>query len=250
MGTLRLLEAARQLQMNEVRFYQAASSEMYGDATESRQDEQTPFMPRNPYAVAKVFALHAVRTYRAAYDMFAVNGILFNHESPRRGLQFVTRKITHAVAEIAHGNRQELRLGNLNACRDWGYAGDYVEAMWRMLQQDKPEDYVDATGETHSVREFCERAFHHIGMPLKWRGDGLDERGIDNQGQTRILVDPEFFRPAEVNRLLGDAARAREELGWRPKVTFAGLVEMMVDGDLARLSGDTPSVSRSALGGS
>lgn len=249
LGTLRLLEALRDLQLQDARLYQAASSEMYGNAAESPQHEQTPLMPRNPYAVAKVFAYHAVRTYREAYGMYAVNGVLFNHESPRRGMHFVTRKITHAVAEIAHGRRDHLALGNLEACRDWGFAGDYVDAMWRMLQQDSPRDYVIATGETHSVREFCARAFQRIGMPLTWRGDGLEEHGIDAQGRARVVVDPEYFRPAEVNLLLGDASLARQELNWKPQVTFSQLVDMMVDADLAEIDGGASStaVSRSAL---
>ncbi|MCA9101052.1 MAG: GDP-mannose 4,6-dehydratase [Planctomycetales bacterium] len=249
MGALRLLEALRELQMTDVRLYQAASSEMFGNATESPQSEQTPLMPRNPYAVAKVFAFHAVRTYREAYGMFAVNGILFNHESPRRGKQFVTRKISSGVAEIVHGKRESIALGNLAACRDWGYAGDYVEAMWQMLQQDSPSDLVVATGETHSVREFCDRAFAHAGLPLQWRGEGLNEHGVDKRGVTRVHVDPEYFRPAEVNYLLGNPARAKAELGWAPQVSFGQLVEMMVDADLAATGGGgAQAASRCASG--
>ena len=236
MGVLRLLEAMRELGLHPTtRFYQAASSEMFGNANEPMQDETTPLMPRNPYAVAKVFGFHAVRTYREAYGMFAVNGILFNHESPRRGLQFVTRKISHAVAEIAHGRREAVALGNLDACRDWGFAGDYVVAMWQMLQQETPEDYVIATGKTHSVREFCERAFHRIGTTLTWHGEGVDEHGTDEQGRSRVVVDPKYFRPAEVNSLLGDSGKATRQFGWRPQCDFGQLVDMMVDADVQSL---------------
>ena len=238
MGVLRLLEAVRELDLQPTtRLYQAASSEMFGNAVEAPQDETTPLMPRNPYAVAKVFGFHAVRTYREAYGIYAVNGILFNHESPRRGLQFVTRKISYAVAEIAHQRREAVALGNLDACRDWGFAGDYVEAMWQMLQQETPQDFVIATGKTHSVREFCERAFHRIGMTLNWRGAGIDEHGVDSQGRSRVVVDPKYFRPAEVNSLLGNASKAREQFGWEPQCNFEQLVDMMVDADVERLGG-------------
>ena len=231
-GCVRLLEAMRELGLG-ARFYQASSSELYGKVLETPQRESTPFYPRSPYAVAKAYAFHITRNYREAYGMFAVNGILFNHESPRRGETFVTRKITRAVGAIKEGQQDTLRLGNLDASRDWGYAGDYVEAMWMMLQAEQPEDYVIATGETHTVREFCEIAFEHVGMPITWRGSGLDEQGVDGDGRVVVEVDPEFFRPAEVDYLLGDASKARRELGWEPKVSFPELVRMMADADLA-----------------
>ncbi|MEN6626852.1 MAG: GDP-mannose 4,6-dehydratase [Candidatus Sumerlaeia bacterium] len=217
-GPLRLLEAMREVGI-QPRFYQASSSEMFGKVVETPQKETTPFHPRSPYAVAKVAAHHIAVNYRESYGMFICSGILFNHESPRRGENFVTRKITRAVAEIKLGRRNQLALGNLDAKRDWGFAGDFVEAMWMMLQQDAPDDYVIATGETHSVREFLEEAFSYVG--LKW--------------QDYVVSDPAFFRPAEVDLLLGDATKARTKLGWAPKVDFKGLVKMMVDADLAAL---------------
>ncbi|MHC4846255.1 MAG: GDP-mannose 4,6-dehydratase [Planctomycetota bacterium] len=216
----RLLEAVRQVRP-EARFYQASSSEMFGKVKVTPQDEGTPFHPRSPYGVAKVYGHWITVNYRESYDMHASSGILFNHESPRRGLQFVTRKITAAVARIKHGLQEDLRLGNLEARRDWGFAGDYVEAMWRMLQLDEPDDFVIATGETHSVREFCEIAFSHVGLDY----------------QDFVKTDPAFLRPAEVDLLQGDASKAREKLGWTPRVDFPGLVRMMTDADMALLDG-------------
>ena len=234
LGCTRLLEAIRALDL-EARFYQASSSEMYGKVVESPQTETTRFYPRSPYAVAKVYAFHITRNYREAYGLFAVNGILFNHESPRRGATFVTRKISRAVAAIKAGSQDCLRLGNLDASRDWGFAGDYVRAMWMMLQAEVPKDYVVAMGETHSVREFCELAFARAEMPIEWRGEGLDEHAVDASGRTVIRIDPEFFRPAEVEYLLGDASLVQRDLGWKPEVSFKQLVDMMVDADLAAL---------------
>ncbi|MCG8586070.1 MAG: GDP-mannose 4,6-dehydratase, partial [Pirellulales bacterium] len=232
LGAIRLLEAMREIGLRESRFYQAASSELFGKVVESPQTESTPFYPRSPYAAAKAFAFDITRNYREAYGMFAVNGILFNHESPRRGPTFVTRKITMAVAAIAHGKQDKVYLGNLDAKRDWGFAGDYVEAMWRMLQAEQPVDYVIATGENHSVREFCELAFAMIDRPLTWEGEGPTERGLDQHGNVLVEVDPDYFRPAEVDNLIGDASKARAEIGWQPTVDFQGLVEMMVKSDL------------------
>ncbi len=237
LGVIRLLEAVRQVDP-EIRFYQASTSELFGKAAETPQRETTPFHPRSPYGVAKLYAFWAAVNFREAYGMFAVNGILFNHESPRRGENFVTRKITRAVAEIVTGRRESVALGNLNARRDWGFAGDYVDAMWRMLQAPAPEDYVIGTGETHSVREFAERAFAEVGIELAWEGEGGDEVGRDAKtGAVRVTVDPRYYRPAEVDELLADPSRARSELGWRPTVGFDGLVSMMVRADLAALSG-------------
>ena len=236
LGCLRLLEAARRFVPGS-RFYQASSSELYGKVVESPQTESTPFHPRSPYAVAKAYAFYATLNYRESYGMYAVNGILFNHESPRRGEEFVTRKISKAAARVATGLQEQVSLGNLDARRDWGFAGDYVEAMWRMLRADRPDDYVVATGESHSVREFCDLAFARIGKPLRWQGSGVEEVGVDEGGSVRVRVDPEYFRPAEVESLLGDASRARDELGWQPKVSFEQLVEMMVDADLERARG-------------
>jgi GDPmannose 4,6-dehydratase len=235
LGCVRLLEAMRELQLQS-RFYEASSSEVFGKVVETPQSETTPFYPRSPYACAKAYAFHITRNYREAHGMFAVNGILFNHESPRRGQTFVTRKITRAVAKIANGKQDKLYLGNLNAKRDWGFAGDYVEAMWKILQLDQPEDFVIATGETHSVREFCELAFAQVNLPLKWRGEGKIEEGIGPDGRTLVAVDPQYFRPAEVEFLLGDASKAKRLLGWEPKVSFAELVQMMVKHDLAAVS--------------
>ncbi|MFC1661654.1 GDP-mannose 4,6-dehydratase [Gemmatimonadota bacterium] len=230
-GAVRLLEAMRELG-TEARVYQASSSEMYGRVVESPQTETTPFYPRSPYAAAKAYAFHIMRNYREAYGMFAVNGILFNHESPRRGETFVTRKITRAIADIKRGTQDTLFLGNLDAKRDWGFAGDYVEAMWCMLQADEPDDYVIATGETHSVREFCELAFARAGLPISWEGGGREERGMGPDGHLLVALSPRYLRPSEVDYLLGDPSKAREELGWRPKVGFEALVEMMVASDL------------------
>lgn len=234
LGAVRLLEGIREMGL-KARYYQASTSELYGVTTDCPQNEATAFYPRNPYACAKAYAFHITRNYREAYGMFAVNGILFNHESPRRGETFVTRKITRGAAAIARGRQQRLRLGNLNAKRDWGFAGDYVKAMWLMLQADQPHDYVIATGEQHSVREFCEVAFAHAGLPLTWQGEGVEERGVDSQGRTLVEVDPNFFRPAEVDNLLGDSTLARDHLGWSPEVSFDELVKMMVDADLNTL---------------
>ena len=233
-GVVRLLEATRELGL-ATRFYQASSSELYGRAVESPQRESTPFYPRSPYAAAKAYAFHIVRNYRESYGMFAVNGILFNHESPRRGESFVTRKITMAVAEFTAGREAPLYLGNLDACRDWGFAGDYVEAMWQMIQADSPQDYVIATGETHSVREFCELAFSIAGIPIAWQGKGVEEQAVDGNGRVLVRVDPRYFRPAEVERLVGDASKAHRDLGWQPKVRFSELVKMMVESDLEKL---------------
>lgn len=236
MGTVRMLEAIRNLGL-DARYYQASSSEMFGKVLEVPQTEATPFYPRSPYACAKVFSFHLTRNYREAYGLFAVNGILFNHESPRRGENFVTRKITLAAARIKHGQQDTLRIGNLDAKRDWGYAADFVEGMWRMLQADLPDDYVLATGETHSVREFCDVAFARVGLPLSWRGEGVAEQGLGPDGQVLVEVDPAYFRPTEVDLLVGDPSKAYERLGWTPDVTFAGLVELMSDADLALVAG-------------
>ena len=231
LGVLRLLEAARR-QAPEARFYQASSSEIYGLVEESPQRETTRFYPRSPYAAAKAYGFHITRNYREAYGLFAVNGILFNHESPRRGENFVTRKITLAAARIRAGLQDGLELGNLESRRDWGFAGDYVEAMRLMLRAEDPEDYVIATGETHSVREFCEIAFARAGLPLTWRGEGAEEQGVGEDGRVLVTIDSQHFRKAEVPALRGDASLALERLGWRPRVGFHQLVEMMVEADL------------------
>ena len=239
-GTLRLLEAVRILGLErETRIYQASTSELYGKVQEVPQSEMTPFHPCSPYAVAKQYAFWITKNYRESYGMFAVNGILFNHESERRGETFVTRKITLAVARIAAGLQDKLYLGNLNALRDWGYARDYVECMWLMLQHDEPEDFVIATGEQHSVREFCERAFACVGITLRWEGRGVDEKGIDSAtGRVLIEVDPKYFRPSEVETLLGDPSKAKELLGWNPsKTSFDTLVRLMVDSDIEYVKG-------------
>ncbi len=236
-GTLRLLEAVRILGMEKkCRIYQASTSELYGKVQEVPQRETTPFYPRSPYGVAKQYAYWIVRNYRESYGMYAVNGILFNHESERRGETFVTRKITLAASRMANGLQDKLYLGNLDALRDWGYAKDYVECMWLMLQQDKPEDFVIATGEAHSVREFCTLAFRYAGIPLRWEGKGLEEKGIDeNTGKLRVAVDPRYFRPAEVDQLLGDPTKAKTQLGWNPQQTsFEALVRIMVEHDMKK----------------
>ena len=237
LGCIRLLDAIRETEV-KCRFYQASSSEMYGRVLETPQTEQTPFNPMNPYGYAKAFAFYATRNYREAYGMFAVNGIMFNHESPRRGETFVTRKITRGVSRIAAGSQECLYLGNLAARRDWGFAGDYVQAMWLMMQAEKPDDYVIATGKTHTVREFCELAFELVGKPIAWRGEGVQEVGVDKAGTVRVRIDPRYFRPSEVDALQGDASYARKALGWKPTVGFAELVRMMVEADVAAARGE------------
>jgi GDPmannose 4,6-dehydratase len=239
LGAVRVLEAMRELGLN-ARFYQASSSELYGKAVETPQTETTPFHPRSPYGAAKAYAYYITRNFRESYGFFAVNGILFNHESPRRGETFVTRKITHGVGQILTGKQDCLYLGNLDAMRDWGFAGDYVEAMWLMLQAERPDDYVIATGETHSVREFCELAFQLVDLPLTWEGDGQDEVGRGPDGRILVRIDPRYFRPAEVDLLIGDASKARRELGWEPKVRFHELVQMMVEHDVALAREECP----------
>ena len=233
-GVVRVLEAMRELGL-EAKFYQASSSELFGKVVESPQSESTPFYPRSPYGAAKAYGFYITQNYREAYNMFAVNGILFNHESPRRGETFVTRKITRAVARIVAGMEDKVHLGNLDARRDWGFAGDYVEGMWLMLQAEKPQDYVLATGETHTVREFCELAFAHVGLPLTWQGTGDAEQGVDKQGRVLVQIDPKYYRPTEVGLLLGDASKAQRELGWEPKCRFKELVTMMVDADMQQV---------------
>jgi GDPmannose 4,6-dehydratase len=236
LGTVRLLEAVRQVSP-DARFYQAASSELFGKVYEVPQSETTPFHPRSPYAVAKAYGFWATVNYREAYGMFACNGILFNHESPRRGENFVTRKVTRGVAEIAAGVRECVALGNLEARRDWGFAGDYVAAMWRMLQLEEPGDFVVGTGVSHSVRELVELAFAAVGIGIEWSGAGVDEVGRDQAtGAVRVTVEPRYFRPAEVDELVADASRAHQLLGWRPRVDFRGLVEMMVESDVAAVA--------------
>ena len=228
-GTLRILEAVRLLGMEDrVRIYQASTSELYGLVQETPQSETTPFYPRSPYGVAKIYGYWITKNYREAYGMYACTGILFNHESPRRGETFVTRKITRALSKISVGLQDVLELGNLNAKRDWGHAKDFVEAMWLMLQQEEPDDYVIATGVQYSVREFVEEAAPYFGMKIAWEGEGLDEVGIDKlTKRTVIRVNPKYFRPAEVETLLGDATKAKEKLGWEPKISFKQLVEDM-----------------------
>jgi len=259
LGTLRLLEAIRILGMEKkTRFYQASTSEMYGKVREVPQKETTPFYPRSPYGAAKVYAYWITVNYREAYNIYACNGILFNHESPVRGETFVTRKITRAVARIKLGLQDKLYLGNLDSKRDWGFAGDYVRAMWMMIQQDEPDDYVVATGESHSVREFVERAFREIGIKIAWKGAGIDEVGIiesfqDSQssvggplssitdlrsGDVVVRIDPRYFRPTEVEYLLGDPTKAREKLGWEAKMSFNDLVKIMVEEDLKEAERD------------
>ena len=229
LGTLRILEAVRLLGMEKkTRIYQASTSEMFGKVQEIPQSETTPFYPRSPYGVAKVYGYWIVKNYRESYGLHASSGILFNHESPRRGETFVTRKITRGLSSISTGKQDVLYLGNLNAKRDWGHAKDFVEAMWLMLQQDEPDDYVIATGEQYSVREFVEAAAPYFGMNIVWEGEGLDEIGIDkNTGKTIIRINPKYFRPAEVETLLGDSTKAKEKLGWEPKISFEELVEDM-----------------------
>ncbi|XP_070501645.1 GDP-mannose 4,6 dehydratase [Chironomus tepperi] len=234
-GTLRLLDAIRTCGLDQqVRFYQASTSELYGKVVETPQTEKTPFYPRSPYAVAKLYGYWIIINYREAYGMYACNGILFNHESPRRGENFVTRKITRSVAKISLNQQEFLELGNLDSKRDWGHAKDYVEAMWMMLQQDKPEDFVIATGETRSVREFVEASFKHIGKEIEWRGSGVDEVGVEKGTDVvRVKVNPKYFRPTEVDLLLGDSTKARTMLGWKPKCGFDELVKDMMESDIA-----------------
>ena len=232
LGAVRILEGIRESGLN-TKFYQASSSELYGKVVETPQKETTPFYPRSPYACAKAYAFYITTNYRESYGMFACNGILFNHESPRRGETFVTRKITRAAARIKLGMQDCLYLGNLDAKRDWGFAGDYVEAIWLMLQQEQAEDYVIATGETYSVREFAWKVFARLGIPLEWQGSGEAEKGIDrNTGRVVIQIDPKYFRPAEVDLLLGDPGKARRQMGWEIKTSFVQLINMMVDADL------------------
>jgi GDPmannose 4,6-dehydratase len=228
LGTLRVLEAVRLLGMEkEVRIYQASTSELYGTVQQIPQDEKTPFYPRSPYGVAKLYGFWIVKNYREAYGMHCSSGILFNHESPRRGETFVTRKIVQGLSRISMGNQKVLQLGNLNAFRDWGHAKDFVEAMWLMLQEPEADDYVIATGEQHSVREFVEAAAPYFGMHIKWQGEGLNEVGIDQTGEVRIVVNERYFRPSEVPTLLGNPTKAKNKLGWKPQFTFEKLVEDM-----------------------
>ena len=239
-GTLRILEAIRMAGLAKTcRFYQASTSELFGKVQETPQRETTPFYPYSPYAAAKQYAYWIVKNYREAYGMFAVNGILFNHESERRGESFVTRKITLAAAKIAAGKQDRLFLGNLDALRDWGYAKDYVECMWLMLQHDKPEDFVIATGEQHSVREFCTLAFHYAGVELTWQGEGVEEKGLDQvTGRVLVEVSTEFFRPTDVVSLLGDPAKAKRLLGWEPgRTSFEQLVRKMTEHDVGLITG-------------
>lgn len=234
LGSLRLLDSLKEVN-SKIKFYQASSSELFGKVKETPQNENTPFNPRSPYAVAKLYAYWITVNYREAYDLFACNGILFNHESPRRGETFVTRKITTGISNIVKGKQDKIVLGNIDAKRDWGFAGDYVEAMWLMLQQKEPDDYVVATGETHTVREFCELAFRHVGIHLIWEGEGEMEKGIDSStGKELISISSKYFRPTEVDLLLGDASKTKSKLNWNPKVSFEQLIDMMVDSDLKK----------------
>jgi GDPmannose 4,6-dehydratase len=248
LGTLRLLEAIRILRLEKkTRFYQASTSELFGKTREIPQTEATPFYPRSPYGAAKLYAYWITVNYREAYGFHASNGILFNHESPIRGETFVTRKITRAVAAMKHGMQSRLFLGNLDARRDWGHARDFVRGMWLMLQQDRPDDYVLATGESHSVREFVEKAFAHIGRSIVWQGNGVNEKGIDKQtGQAAVEIDPRYFRPTEVDHLLGDAKKARAKLGWQHETNFEVLVREMVDSDSTALLREQQRRNRSA----
>jgi GDPmannose 4,6-dehydratase len=237
-GTLRLLDAIRETGVS-ARFYQASTSELYGKVVEVPQTETTPFYPRSPYAVAKLYAFWIVKNYRESYGLHASNGILFNHESPRRGETFVTRKITMAAARISRGLQKCLFMGNINALRDWGYAPDYVEIMWMMLQEETPDDYVVATGEMHSVREFIEKAFAHTGIEIAWEGEGVKEIGKNNEsGEIIVRMDERYYRPAEVEQLLGNPAKAKNRLGWEPNVKFEELVKIMSKGDLRLLDGE------------
>ena len=244
-GTIRILEAIHQSGLN-CKYYQASTSELFGGLPETApQSEATPFYPKSPYGAAKLYSYWITVNYRESYNLFACNGILFNHESPRRGDNFVTRKITIAVANIMAGKQEKLSLGNMDAKRDWGFAGDYVEGMWRILQQDKPGDYVLATNETHTVREFVELAFAEVGVTVEWKGTGVEEKGYDKAtGRLLVDVNPEFFRPAEVEFLWGDASRAERELGWKREVSFPQLVQMMVDEDMKKFAGISASEFR------
>ncbi|MBL4599813.1 MAG: GDP-mannose 4,6-dehydratase, partial [Rhizobiaceae bacterium] len=246
LGTLRMLEALRILKMEEsCRFYQASTSELFGLAQEVPQNEKTPFYPRSPYGVAKLYAYWIVVNYREAYNMFASNGILFNHESPLRGETFVTRKITRAAVAIEAGLQDRLFIGNLDAKRDWGHARDFVEGMWMMMQHDKADDFVMATGETQTVRSFMERAFHHVGITLDWKGTGEDEKGYNaDTGVCLVEVDPRYFRPTEVDLLLGDPTKAREQLGWQATTTLDEMVEEMIISDRAKLKSETERKDR------
>ena len=237
-GTLRLLDAIRESGV-KCKFYQASTSELFGGLPDTApQNENTPFYPKSPYGVAKLYSYWISVYYRESYNMFACNGVLFNHESPRRGETFVTRKITRAVASIMAGKQEKLSLGNMDAKRDWGFAGDYVEGMWRILQQEKPQDYVLATNETHTVREFVELAFAEVGIEIEWKGTGVDEKGYDKAtGRMLVDVNPRYFRPAEVELLWGDSSKAERELGWERKVSFRDLVSMMVDSDMKEIAG-------------
>ena len=229
-GTLRFLDAIKDTGV-KTKFYQASTSELYGKAQEFPQSESTPFYPRSPYGVAKIYGYWIIVNYREAYDLFACNGILFNHESPRRGPTFVTRKITRGAARIKHGIQEKLVLGNLGAKRDWGYAPEYVEGMWLMLQQEKPDDFVMATGEAHTVREFVDLAFRELDMELEWKGEGVDEKGIDSKGNVRVEIDKRYFRPTEVDFLMGDPTKAEKELGWVAQTKFEDLVAIMTGAD-------------------
>lgn len=243
-GVLRILEAIRQCGLTKTcRMYQASTSELYGKVEEVPQNENTPFHPYSPYAVAKLYGFWIVKEYREAYDMFCCSGILFNHESERRGETFVTRKITLAAARIKQGKQEKLYLGNLDSLRDWGYAKDYVECMWLILQHDKPEDFVVATGVQHTVREFCYYAFKHVGIELEFKGEGIDEKGIDKAtGRVLVEVSPDFFRPTDVVNLWGDPTKARAELGWNPaKTSFEDLVKLMVESDMAKVAAEDAS---------
>jgi GDPmannose 4,6-dehydratase len=241
LGPLRLLEAMRVLDVSEdMRFYQASSSEMYGRAL-APQDESTPFSPCSPYGTAKLYAYWSVKNYREAYGLYAANGILFNHESPLRGEEFVTRKITKTVCEIEAGLKETLVLGNLDSKRDWGHAKDYVDGIWRILQQDRPDDYVLATGESHSVREFVEIAFSYIGKEIVWKGEGENEKGYDRiTNNILVKIDPTLFRPSEVNELLGDPSKAKNELGWQPQYSFDDLIINMMDADRITIKKEKP----------
>lgn len=245
-GTLRVLDAIKESKLN-CKYYQASTSELFGGMPDTApQSEKTPFYPRSPYAAAKLYAYWVTVNYREAYNLYACNGILFNHESPRRGETFVTRKITRAVANILVGKQDKLSLGNLDAKRDWGFAGDYVEGMWMMLQQEKPVDYVLATGETHTVKEFVELAFKEVDIEIEWKGQGADEKGIDRMtGKLLIDVNPRYFRPTEVELLLGDPSKMENELGWKRRVSFKELVHMMVESDLIEICG--PSITNQHL---